>query len=163
MDVVDALLESWDRQARMVENVAALVNESNRNLKPSEEGWPLDHHLAHIHKVRQFWLSKVSPNRAAGLRDSFVNDWEDPIQDLATIKANLEESNRAICEAIAECLKDGVDQVGGYDHPVLFLQHMIWHEGWHVGLLFLGLRRADQEPSEEWEEKHIWGLWRSEE
>lgn len=49
-----------------------------------------------------------------------------------------------------------------YDNPVLLLQHMIWHDGWHVGLIFLALRLNGQEPPEEWEEPNVWGQWRTE-
>ncbi|MBI1756622.1 MAG: DinB family protein [Fimbriimonas ginsengisoli] len=163
MDVTEALLESWDRQCRIVQAVASRVDESNRHVKPSEDGWPLYHQLAHIHNVRRYWLSQVAPERAAALGDSFVDGWKTPIQDLAAIKAMLEASGVAVREAVSEALKKGVGAVGGYDHPVLFLQHMIWHEGWHVGLMFLALRLAGQEPPEEWEESHVWGEWRTEE
>jgi len=27
-----------------------------------------------------------------------------------------------------------------YDHPILFLQHMIWHEGYHHGQIKLALK-----------------------
>jgi hypothetical protein len=39
---------------------------------------------------------------------------------------------------------------------------MVWHDGWHVGLIFLALRLNGQEPREEWEEPNVWGLWRTE-
>lgn len=39
---------------------------------------------------------------------------------------------------------------------------MIWHEGWHVWLIFLGLRLAEQEPPQEWEEEKVWGEGRTE-
>ena len=163
MDLTDALLESWDRQCRIVDAVASRVDESNRHVKPSEDGWSLDHQLAHVHQVRRYWLSQVAPDRAATLGRSMSADWTSPIQDLDMIRELLKASGPAIREAVREHLEKGTGAVGGYDHPVLFLQHMIWHEGWHVGLLFLGLRLAGQEPSEEWEETHVWGEWRTEE
>jgi uncharacterized damage-inducible protein DinB len=163
MDVTEALFESWDRQCRIVMAVASRVDETNRNVKPSEDGWPLYHQLAHIHLVRKFWLSQVAPDRAKALGSSFVGGWETPIDDLDQIKRLLEESGVAVREGVKELLANGTQAVGGYDHPVLFLQHMIWHEGWHVGLIFLGLRLAGQEPAEEWEEANVWGEWRVEE
>lgn len=163
MDVTEALLESWDRQCRIVNAIASRIDESNRKVKPSDDGWPLDFHLAHIHLVRRFWLSQVWPERGAALGKSFVVDWVTPIEDLDAIRDHLKASGDAIREAVRELLEKGTGAVGGYDHPVLFLQHMVWHEGWHVGLLFLGLRRAGQEPPEEWEEAHVWGEWRTEE
>lgn len=163
MDVTEALLDSWDRQCRIVNAVASRVDETNRHVRASEDGWTLDHHLAHVHRVRQYWLSQVAPERASSLGDAFVADWETPIGNLNVIRGHLEASGGAVREAVRESLAKGVGPVGGYDHPVLFLQHMVWHEGWHVGLLFLGLRRAGQEPPEEWEETHVWGEWRTEE
>lgn len=162
MDASEALLESWTRQCRIVEAVASRIDESNRGVKPSPDGWPLDKHLAHVQLVRRYWLSQVSPSHAKDLADLFGGGWETPTNDLDAIKSELAKSGLAIGEAMRELLSNGTQSVGGYDHPVLFLGHMIWHEGWHVGLLMLGLRLAGMEPSEEWEETHLWGEWRVE-
>ena len=163
MDITEALLDSWDRQCRIVKAVASRVDESNRDAKPSEDGWPLYQQLAHIHLVRRYWLSQVDPERGKAFASSFTDGWTTPITDLDAIKKLLDESAKAIREAVAEGLKKGLAPVGGYDNLVLFLQHMVWHEGWHVGLLFLGLRVAGQEPDETWEEANVWGEWRTEE
>jgi hypothetical protein len=40
---------------------------------------------------------------------------------------------------------------------------MVWHEGYHAGLILLALRNAGQEPTEEWDEYNIWALWRVDE
>lgn len=162
MELTDALLESWSRQTQIVDSVAGRIDETNRHALPSPDGWPLDRHLAHIHEVRYFWLSKVSPEHAATLGESFEEDGETPLPSLDAIREELAKSGRAVGEAFLSLLERGVTSVGGYDHPLLFLQHMVWHEGWHVGLLFLGLRLAGQEPAEEWEEENVWGVWRTE-
>jgi len=163
MNVTGALLDSWDRQCLIVNTVAEKIDESNRHLKPSEDGWPLDRQLAHIHKVRHFFLTNISPERGAAIGDSFVEGWETPISDLGHIKSLLKQSGVEVREAVAEALSNGVSKIGWYDNPVLFLQHMVWHEGWHVGLIFLGLRLGGQELPEEWEEASVWGHWRTEE
>ncbi len=49
-----------------------------------------------------------------------------------------------------------------YDNPVLFMQRMVWHDGWLVGSIFLGLRLSGQEPPERWKEPIVWGQWRTE-
>jgi hypothetical protein len=33
-----------------------------------------------------------------------------------------------------------------YDHPILFLQHMIWHEGYHHGQMKLALKKWRSQP-----------------
>jgi uncharacterized damage-inducible protein DinB len=161
--LLEALLDSWDRQCQIVNNVAGLINESNRKARPSENGWPLDQHLAHMHKVRQFFLTNIDPERGATLGNSYSDGWQTPITDLAEIKSLLESSGPVVREATRAALERGLGKVGWYDNPVLFLQHMMWHEGWHIGLIFLGLRLAGQEPTEEWDEPNVWGLWRTEE
>jgi len=166
MDVTEALLESWDRQCRIVNAVATLITAENRHVKPSEDGWSLDKQLAHMHNTRKFWLSHVAPERAAALGKSYADDEGTPIADLDAIKSYLKASG----EAVGAAVREGLEKGGGpmksanvtYDNPVLFLQHMVWHDGWHVGLIFLGLRLAGQEPSEEWDEPNVWGLWRTE-
>ena len=162
MDIIEALLDSWDRQCRIVTAIASRIDESNRTVKPSENGWPLDQQLAHIHSVRRFFLANVAPERAAAIGASFTDGWTTPIQDLDRIKSLLGESGPAVREAVRDALANGVTKVGWYDNPVLFLQHMVWHEGWHVGLIALGLRVAGQEIPQEWEESKVWDEWRTE-
>lgn len=165
MDTEAALLDSWDRQCRIVNAVASLIDEENRHVKPSEDGWSLDAHLAHMHGVRRFFLSQVASERAAGLETAYADKEGTPLADLNAIKACLAASGKAVREAVQDGLKKGGPMAGEhvvYDNPVLFLQHMVWHDGWHVGLIFLGLRLNGQEPPEEWEEPNVWGLWRTE-
>lgn len=163
MNVTDALLDSWDRQCRIVNAVAEQVNESNRKLKPSEDGWPLDFHLAHIHSTRCFFLSQLDADAAKSQSNALKEDWESAIDDLDAIKKMLIESGAAVREAVRNAIETGNGKAGWYDNPVLYLQHMVWHEGWHVGLIFLALRLSGQEPLQGWEEEKVWGEWRTEE
>lgn len=165
MDVAEALLDSWDRQGRIVTAVASLVDEANRHVKPSADGMTLDGQLAHMHSVRKYFLSQVAPEHAAGLTSAYADDQGTPLKDLDAIKACLKASEAAVRDAVRDGMQKGGPMAGGnvvYDNPVLFLQHMVWHDGWHVGLIFLALRLNGQEPPEEWEEPNVWGLWRTE-
>src|SRR5207237_8754316 len=116
----------------------------------------------HIQRVRKVWRKELEPEGAKGLMKLFKDGWSNPTDDLDMIRKALDESARAVRDAIEKALKAGNQKAGAYDNALLFLQHMIWHEGWHVGLIFLGLRLAGQEPPEEWEEAHVWGEWRTE-
>lgn len=79
---------------------------------------------------------------------------------LAHSRIRLAESGALVRSWVAEQLQLGSQQVDNYDYPVMYLQHMIWHEGWHYGLLMLALRLAGHEPSEEWECANVWDRWR---
>ena len=166
MDVTEALLDSWDRQCKIVNAVATLVNEENRKVKPSEDGWSLDQQLAHMHNTRKFWLLQVAPQHAEKLGKAYADNQGTPIADLDAIKSYLKASGDAVRDAVKEGLEKGNEPMKGehatYDNPVLLLEHMVWHDGWHVGLIFLALRLNGEEPPEEWEEPNVWGLWRTE-
>ena len=166
MNVTDALLESWDRQCRIVEAVTSLINDSNRHAKPSEDGMALDGQLAHMHNTRKFFLKQVAPELAAPLGRSYSDDQGTPIADLDELKKMLKASGEAVGAAVRKGIESGngpmVSEHVTYDNPVLLMQHMVWHDGWHVGLIFLALRLNGEEPPEEWEEPNVWGQWRTE-
>jgi uncharacterized damage-inducible protein DinB len=162
MDVTEALLDSWDRQCRIVDAVMTRIDDANKHVKPSEDGWSLDKQLAHMHNTRKFFLKNVAPEIAAPLGRSYIDEEGTPVQDLEELKAMVRASGVAVGKATEELIKKGMVTAGFYDNPVLFLQHMVWHEGWHVGLIFLALRLNGQEPPEEWEEPNVWGEWRTE-
>jgi uncharacterized damage-inducible protein DinB len=164
--MLDVLLESWDRQCKIIDNLFELVNDGNKAQKPSEDGMPIYEQFAHMHNTRRFWLSRTSPEHLEGYGRSYVqvsdDDWQ-PIHDLAQLRDLLKESGKAVRDATEKGVDSGVAKFGGYDHPVFFLQHMLWHEGYHFALVMLALRLAGVDPGEEWEEPKVWGLWRVEE
>ncbi|RYG23025.1 hypothetical protein EON82_15315 [bacterium] len=106
MELLDALLDSWDRQTRIVDAVASLVNEENRHALPSPDGKPLDRQLAHIHGTRVGWLSQASPKHAEGLNQI---DWNG---DLDEIRAALARSGEAVGAATRELLISGAEKAG---------------------------------------------------
>lgn len=161
--VATAILESWDRQVRILTNMFGQIGEEERGLKISDEGWPLDEHLCHIHECRYGWLNKVSPSHAAQLGDVLEqrgDQWV-PISDLHEIKRQLALSGAVVGAAVRELIEAGAGQVGPYSHPVHFLQHMFWHEGYHFAVLNTALRLAGKHPGEDWEEANVWGILRS--
>jgi uncharacterized damage-inducible protein DinB len=160
--MTEILLESWDRQVQMLGNLAGLVTEPLRTAKPSEDGMTLAEQLCHVHEVRYHWLGKTSPTHQALLGEvlrQVGDDWV-PIDNLEEIRNQLSISAKAVRDAVSEAIHEGKIQLGPYDHPIFFLQHMLWHEGYHFALILLALRNAGAEPPEEWQEKHVWRLWR---
>lgn len=162
MDLTAQILESWDRQALIVNRVAELVTEETRHLLPSPDGMSLERQLVHMGRVRTFFLAMTWPE-VAGRWDLWFKEWgQAPPESLDVLRSELRRTGDAVREAVANAIEAGSHPCGGYDNPVLFLQHMVWHEGWHVGLIFLGLRLGGHEPTEEWEEGQVWSVWRTE-
>jgi uncharacterized damage-inducible protein DinB len=46
-----------------------------------------------------------------------------------------------------------------YDHPILLLQHMIWHEGYHHGQIKLALKVAGHPITDEVAGPVTGGIW----
>ncbi|HZH98034.1 MAG TPA: DinB family protein [Fimbriimonadaceae bacterium] len=163
--MLEVLLESWDRQCHILDNLFEIIPDDLKAKKPSEDGMPIYEQFAHIHNTRRFWLSRTSPAHLEGYGRSYVQvgeeDWE-PVQDLGELRELLRHSAKAVRDATEAAVLAGQTTFGGYDHPVLFLQHMLWHEGYHFALIVLAQRLAGAEPSEEWEDTNVWGLWRVE-
>lgn len=156
------ILESWERQTRIFTNLIVRIDGSNAHLKPSEDGWPIAQHLCHLYSCRCEWLGTVAPEFAPpwdAVWQEVDGNWK-PIDDLDEIKRQLALSGEALAAGVKSKLDEGVERVGPYDHPIFFLQHMVWHEGYHFGLIMLALRLGGQEPPEEWEERNVWGIWR---
>ncbi|HJP83734.1 MAG TPA: DinB family protein [Fimbriimonadaceae bacterium] len=162
MDLVQQLLDSWRRQCRCIDNLASLMTPELLRVKPSADGWDLAFHLTHIQGTRVYWLRMASELKYEELADFF--DWEKGEfireYDLEKIRTALKSSEEAVSAWLSENLNEE-GAAGPYDHPLLYLQHMIWHEGWHAGLIMLGLRLAGHEPPEEWEDPNLWGQWRN--
>ncbi len=46
-----------------------------------------------------------------------------------------------------------------YDHPVLFFQHMIWHEGYHHGQIKLALKLTGCQLTDNKAGPVTWSIW----
>jgi uncharacterized damage-inducible protein DinB len=162
--MLEAILESWDRQAQIVDNIASIVTPELMGAKSREGEFSIGEHLCHIHGTRRWWIKEIDPKYLEGSASLYTEVSEDDYvasEDLDLIRQRLKESAASVRHAMVDLLPDG--KAGPYDHPLFYLQHMIWHEGWHVGAIFHAFRANGQEITEEWEEPNVWGLWRTEE
>jgi uncharacterized damage-inducible protein DinB len=46
-----------------------------------------------------------------------------------------------------------------YDHPILLLQHMIWHEGYHHGQIKLALKATGRPLTDQEAGRVTWQIW----
>lgn len=160
-----AFLDSWERHQQIMSSVCSVIGEGEKDLKASAKNSTIMEYLCHIHGSRSWWLSNVAPEYAAKLDELYVKKEGEWVlsADLETVKKQLVLSGKAVGEATRELIDAGVQQIGAYEHPVYFLQHMLWHESGHLAVILVSLRLVDKEPDETWEEANIWGRWRTEE
>ena len=81
----------------------------------------------------------------------------EPDPDL--IAQMLANSSAAVRDAVRGRLETGRPMELHYDHPILMLQHMIWHEGYHHGQIKLTLKLAGIPLSNKEAGPLTWRVW----
>src|SRR5215831_15044811 len=73
------------------------------------------------------------------------------------------EDSPSVAKIVRDAVRSRIETGRGmdlhYDHPSLFLQHMIWHEGYHHGQIKLALKLAGQPISNKEAGPVTWRVW----
>jgi hypothetical protein len=80
-------------------------------------------------------------------------------QNRDRIAAMLTESANVVRDAVKGRLQARRDMDRHYDHPILMLQHMIWHEGYHHGQIKLARKAAGRPFDDEAIGQVTWDVW----
>ena len=153
--LLEALLDSWDRNNTILINLLRALPEGALQNKAMEGSPSVAALLMHIHYARLILVSEDAPELA---REVPEEEWAAE-RDPRRIEQMLNESARAVREAVEGRLKAGREMDLHYDHPILLLQHMIWHEGYHHGQIKLILK-LDGHPMRDEEAGPVtWGVW----
>ncbi len=94
--------------------------------------------FGHIHYVRLVFVSEDVPELAVDVPGEEWAVERDP-ERMAQL---LNNSAEAVRDAVKSRVESGRAMELHYDHPILLLQHMIWHEGYHHGQIKLVLKLA---------------------
>jgi len=151
--LLDALLDSWDRNNTILVNLLRLVPEGGMTLRATEGSPTIGRLFSHVHAVRLGFLSGDAPAFARAVPEEA--DETDP----ARLEPMLNDSAGAVRDAVRALIESGQDTKLRYDHPLLFLQHMIWHEGYHHGQIKLALKLAGQTITDKDAGRGTWGVW----
>jgi uncharacterized damage-inducible protein DinB len=79
--------------------------------------------------------------------------------DRGRIAQMLNLSAKAVRDAVRSRVEAGREMNLHYDHPILLLQHMLWHEGYHHGQMKLVLKMAGQPMTNKEAGPITWGVW----
>ena len=135
--MLEALLDSWDRNNRILVNLARAVPERGLAARAAAGSPSVAEMLTHIHHVRLAFVAEDAPEFAKGVPNDWVGE-----RDCGRIVHMLNESAIVVREAVKGRLESGRQMDMHFDHPVLMLQHLIWHEGYHHGQIKLALKAA---------------------
>ena len=153
--MLDAVLDSWDRNNTILVNLLRLIPDGGLDARPIEGSPSVGELFAHIHYARLVLVSEDAPEFSPNVPE---NEWAVE-HDRSRIEQFLNESARVVREAIRSRVEAGREMDTHYNHPILLLQHMIWHEGYHHGQIKLALKLAGQPISDEEAGPVTWWVW----
>lgn len=153
--LLDALLDSWDRSNRILVNLLRILPAGALDIRPRPDSPSVGELFAHAHYCRLVFVAEDAPEFARPVPEQ---EWvaADSGHHLAE---QLNDSAKAVREAVRGRLASGQAMDLHYDHPILMLQHLIWHEGYHHGQIKLTLKLAGRPLADDEAGPVTWDVW----
>lgn len=150
-----ALLDSWDRNNAILLGLLRAIPSGALEVRAMESSPSVAEMFTHIAFVRLVFVAEDAPEFARPLPEQEWLAERDP----SRIAQMLNESAQAVQDAVKGRVETGSEMNLHYDHPILLLQHMIWHEGYHHGQIKLALKLTGH-PMRDAEAGPVsWGIW----
>jgi uncharacterized damage-inducible protein DinB len=138
--LIAVILDSWDRNNRILINLVGALPPGGLEARVMPGSPSVAEMLSHIHYVRLVLLSEDVPELAAQVPEAEWIPEGEWAGNPNVIAEQLQSSGKAVRDAIETCIERGQEMKIHYDHPLLCLQHLIWHEGYHHGQIKLALK-----------------------
>jgi uncharacterized damage-inducible protein DinB len=136
-------------------NLLQALPEGGLGAKATEDSPTVAQLFTHIHYVRLVLVLEDAPELAR----SMPKEERAAERDRDRIAQMLNDSANAVRDAVRSRLETGRDMDVHYDHPILLLQHMLWHEGYHHGQMKLALKMTGLGIADEIAGPVTWGVW----
>jgi uncharacterized damage-inducible protein DinB len=153
--ILSALLDSWDRNNTILVNLLHAIPADALDLRATPTSPSLGGLFMHMHYCRLIFVEEDAPEAATPVPDG---EWR-TVRDRQQIAQWLHDSAATVRAAVVSRLQSGRQMDLHYDHPILLLQHMIWHEGYHHGQIKLTLKLADLAFDDEQIGPKTWDVW----
>lgn len=154
-DLLEVLLDSWDRNNTILVNLLRAIPKACLEDRAMQGGPSIAKLFGHIHYVRLVFISEDAPEFAGDVpKEEWVAE-----PDRERMVQLLQDSTRAVRDAVKSRVEAGRDMDLHYDHPILLLQHMIWHEGYHHGQIKLVLKLAGHPMTNKEAGPISWRVW----
>jgi uncharacterized damage-inducible protein DinB len=153
--LLETLLDSWDRSNTILLNLLHALPDGGLEARAMQGSPSIAELLAHIHYVRLVFVLEDAPELA---RDLPKEEWVGE-RDRGRMAQLLNDSAKAVRDAVRSRVETGRGMDLHNDHPILLLQHMLWHEGYHHGQMKLALKLAGLAMTDEVAGPVTWGVW----
>jgi uncharacterized damage-inducible protein DinB len=153
--LLEALLDSWDRNNTILLNLLRVLPDGGLEVRATKGSPSVGEMFTHIHFVRLVLVSEDAPEFTGELPKE---EWATE-RDRGRIAQMLNNSAKTVRDAVKSRVETGREMNLHYDHPILLLQHMLWHEGYHHGQMKLALKMAGRPLTDKEAGPVTWGVW----
>ena len=153
--LLEDLLDSWDRNNTILVNLLRALPDRGLETRAMEGSPSIAEMFTHIHFVRLVLVLEDAPEFTRSLPEEEWAAERDPDR----IAQMLNDSAKVVRDAVKNGVEAGRDMKLHYDHPILMLQHMIWHEGYHHGQMKLALKVAGLPMTDQEAGPVTWDVW----
>jgi uncharacterized damage-inducible protein DinB len=152
-----AILESWDRNNRIMLNLLRALPPGGLEARATEGGPTVAQQFRHLLHERLVSVFEEAPEFA---REVPSEEWGGE-GDPGRLAQMLEDSALAVRDAVRGRVLAGRDLDRNYDHPILLIQLLLWHEGYHHGQIKLALKVAERPIGDDDAGPWTWDVWRA--
>jgi uncharacterized damage-inducible protein DinB len=153
--LLEALLDSWDRNNTITINLLRAIADDAMDLKPIDSSPSIAQLFAHMDYCRLIFVLEDAPEFAREMRNGQWN----AERDRERLAWMFTDSAAAVRDAVRHRIETGREMQIHYDHPLLMLQHLIWHEGYHQGQIKLTLKLAGRPLIDDEVGLVTWDIW----
>jgi uncharacterized damage-inducible protein DinB len=154
-DLLEALLDSWERNNTITLNLLRGIPKSDLEIRPMDSSPSIAQLFTHLHYVRLVFVAENAPAFAGDLPQDEWTAEPDPDR----LAQMLIDSVSVVRDAVKDRLATGRQMDRHFDHPVLMLQHLIWHDAYHHGQIKLTLKLAGRPLIDDEVGPATWGIW----
>jgi uncharacterized damage-inducible protein DinB len=153
--LLEVVLDSWDRNNTILLNLLRALPEGGLEARAIDSSPSVAQLFTHIHYVRLVFVFEDAPEFLGNLpKEEWVVE-----RDRGRLAQMLNDSAKAVRDAVKSRVEAGREMDLHYDHPILLLQHMLWHEGYHHGQMKLVLKLAGHAMKDDEAGPITWDVW----
>ena len=153
--LLDQVLDAWDRNNTILVNLLHAVPAGGLDIRATGSSPSVGQMFMHMHYVRLVFVHEDAPEFSV---DVPRREWLAE-RDVERMAQMLNDSAAVVRRAVAGKLASGRAMDRHYDHPILLMQHMVWHEGYHHGQIKLALKLAGYPFDDEEIGQVTWDVW----
>jgi uncharacterized damage-inducible protein DinB len=154
--LLEAVLDSWDRNNAIMLNLLRAIPEGGLEAKAIDSSPTVAQQFTHFIHERLISVFEEAPEFAIAVPEQEWIAERDPDR----IARMLADSAKVVRDAVKGRVLAGRDMDLHYDHPILLLQLLLWHEAYHHGQIKLALKLAGHPIGDDEAGPLTWDVWR---